>query len=163
MRSLRGRGLTVGLMVGVTVVVGSMVLASTAPVALGPPARFTASGETVVDNATHLTWQRGVATSAGDDGAGRWTWAHAKSTCAGLGGGYRLPTVKELLTIVDFTRSSPAIDTSSTAFPGTPSEAFWTATPLAASPPTSAWFIDFADGYAGNTEMTQPSRVRCVR
>jgi hypothetical protein len=125
--------------------------------------RFSTSGETVVDSATHLAWQRVVATGGGDDGAGRSTWAHAKSACASLGVGYRLPTVKELLTIVDFSRSSPAIDTSSTAFPDTPSDAFWTATPLAGSSPTSVWFVNFADGYAGNSEMTLPSRVRCVR
>jgi hypothetical protein len=78
-----------------------------------------------------------------------------------LGGGYRLPTVKELLTIVDFSKSNPAID--SNAFPNTPAVAFWTATPLAGSPPTSAWFISFDDGYAGNADMGQPNRVRCVR
>jgi hypothetical protein len=118
---------------------------------------------TVVDTATELTWQRALAAAGGDDGAGRSTWAHAKTACASLGSGYRVPTVKELLTIVDFSRSSPAIDTSATAFPDTPPDAFWTATPLAGLPPTSAWFVNFADGYAGNGEMTQPSRVRCVR
>jgi hypothetical protein len=139
------------------------VVLSGAARADAPPGRFTASGGAVVDGVTHLTWRQMVATSGGDDGAGRATWANAKSTCAGLGGGYRLPTAKELLTIVDFSRSNPAIDTSVSAFPDTPAEAFWTATPLAGSPPTSAWFIDFSDGYAGNIDMTQVNRVRCVR
>ena len=70
----------------------------------------------------------------------------AKSTCATLGGGYRLPTAKELLTLIDFSRTSPAIDTSLGAFPDTPPEPFWTATPLQGSTVTSAWFIDFATG-----------------
>jgi hypothetical protein len=151
------RPLTLGLAVLVSVVVSSPVRAD------APPGRYTASGGTVVDSVTHLTWQQMVATSGGDDGAGRSTWANAKSYCASLGGGYRLPTTKELLTIVDFSKTNPSIDTSVGAFPDTPSDVFWTATPLAGSPPTSAWFINFYDGYAGNVDMTQPNRVRCVR
>jgi hypothetical protein len=151
------RPLKLGAAVFVSVLVTSPVRAD------APPGRYAASGGTVVDTATHLTWQQVVATSGGDDGAGRSTWANAKSYCAGLGGGYRLPTVKELLTIIDFSRSNPAIDTSAGAFPNTPSDLFWTATPLAGSPPTSAWFISFIDGYAGNVDMTQANRVRCVR
>jgi hypothetical protein len=151
------RSLTVWPAVVVSVVVARPVGAD------APPGRYTASGGTVVDGATHLIWQQVLATSGGDDGAGRSTWANAKSYCASLGGGYRLPTAKELLTIVDFSRTNPSIDTSAGGFPGTPSEPFWTATPLAGSPPTGAWFISFDDGYAGNGDMTQPSRVRCVR
>src|SRR5208283_4914846 len=101
--------------------------------------------------------------TGGDDGAGRSTWANAKSYCASLGGGYRLPTAKELLTIVDFSQANPSIDTSADAFPDTPPDPFWTATPLVGSPPTSAWFISFDDGYAGNDDMTKKYRVRCVR
>ena len=151
------RPLKLGAAVFVSVLVSSPARAD------APPGRYTASGGTVVDNATHLTWQQVVATSGGDDGAGRSTWANAKCYCAGQGGGYRLPTAKELLTIVDFSRSNPAIDTSPGAFPNTPSDRFWTATPLAGSPPANAWFISFIDGYAGNVDITQPNRVRCVR
>ncbi len=151
------RPLKLGLAVFATLVVSSPARGD------APPGRYTRSGGTVVDSVTHLTWQQMVATSGGDDGAGRSTWANAKTSCASLGGGYRLPTAKELLTLVDFSKVNPAIDTSSDGFPGTPSEPFWTATPLAGSPPTSAWFISFDDGYAGNGDMTQPSRVRCVR
>jgi hypothetical protein len=151
------RPLKLGLAVLLSVVSSSPVRAD------APPGRYTASGGTVVDNATQLTWQQLVATSGGDDGAGRSTWANANGYCASLGGGYRLPTAKELLTIVDFSKANPAIDTSASAFPDTPPEEFWTATPLAGSPPTSAWFISFVDGYAGNVDMTQPNRVRCVR
>jgi hypothetical protein len=151
------RPLKVGLGVVVSVIVSSPVRAD------APPGRYTASGGTVVDNATHLTWQQILATSGGDDGAGRSTWANAKTYCAGLGAGFRLPTAKELLTIVDFSKANPAIDTSADAFPNTPSDLFWTATPLAGSPPTSAWFVSFDDGYAGNAAMTQANRVRCVR
>jgi hypothetical protein len=155
MRPLKHGRVVVSVLMGV--VVSSPVRAD------APPGRYTASGGTVVDGVTHLTWQQAVATTGGDDGAGRSTWAHAKSYCAGLGGGYRLPTAKELLTIVDFSKANPSIDTSVSAFPDTPSDVFWTATPLRGSPPTSAWFINFYDGYAGNVDMTQANLVRCVR
>jgi hypothetical protein len=151
------RPLKVALPVLATVVLSSPLRAA------APPGRYSASGGTVVDSATHLTWQQVVATTGGDDGAGRSTWANAKSSCASLGGGYRLPTAKELQTLVDFSQMNPAIDTSASGFPGTPSEPFWTATPLAGSPPTMAWFVSFDNGYAGNIDMTQPYRVRCVR
>ncbi|HXN31758.1 MAG TPA: DUF1566 domain-containing protein [Polyangiaceae bacterium] len=151
------RALTQGLAVVASVVVSSSVRAD------APPGRYTASGGTVVDGMTRLTWQQVVTTSGGDDGAGRSTWANAKSYCASLGGGYRLPTAKELFTIVDFSKTNPSIDTSVSAFPDTPSDTFWTATPLTGSPRTMAWFINFYDGYAGNVDMTQPNRVRCVR
>ena len=155
MRSLSRGPVVVGVVVSVAV--SSSVRAD------APPGRYTASAGTVVDGVTHLSWQQAIVTSGGDDGAGRSTWAHAKSYCASLGGGHRLPTVKELLTIVDFSKTNPSIDTSVGAFPDTPPDAFWTATPLAGSPPTSAWFINFYDGYAGNVDMMQPNRVRCVR
>ncbi|HEX3855477.1 MAG TPA: DUF1566 domain-containing protein [Polyangiaceae bacterium] len=151
------RSLKLGIAVLVSLMVSSPVRAN------APPGRYTASSGAVIDNATHLTWQRVVATAGGDDGAGRETWANAQTYCANLGGGYRLPTVKELLTIVDFSQSNPAIDSSSGAFPNTPSEPFWTATPLSGSPPTNAWFVSFEDGYAGNVNLTEPNRVRCVR
>ncbi|MES1206307.1 MAG: DUF1566 domain-containing protein [Pseudomonadota bacterium] len=138
-------------------------LASSAQGAGGPPGRYTAAGTTVVDNMTKLTWQSIVATTGGDDGMGRATWANAKSACATLGGGSRLPTAKELLTLIDFSQTAPAIDTSPGAFPDTPSEPFWTATPLHGAPVTRAWFIDFSTGYAGNADVAQPGRVRCVR
>lgn len=140
-----------------SVIVSSPVLAD------APRGRYTASAGAVLDNVTHLTWQQSVATRGGDDGAGRLTWANAKSYCASLGFGYRLPTAKELFTIVDFSTARPAIDSSAGAFPDTPSDPFWTATPLTGSPPTNAWFISFDDGYAGNVIITQPNRVRCVR
>src|SRR5450755_647914 len=115
----RGKGamrpLKLSLAVLVSVSVSSTVRAN------APPGRYSASGGAVVDSATHLIWRQVVATGGGVDGAGRATWTNAKSYCTSLGGGYRLPTAKELLTIVDFSKSNPAIDTSSDAFPNTPS------------------------------------------
>jgi hypothetical protein len=107
----------------------------------------------------------------GDDGVGDYTRNDASSYCAQLaldGGGWRLPKVKELATLVDVTAAAPAIDTF--AFPGTPgqgsggaiSDSFWTSTP-AAGFTTDGLLVDFHDGQIGDDGAEYPYRVRCVR
>lgn len=69
---------------------------------------FKANGDgTVTDRATGLMWQQN------DDGKGR-DWKSALAYCSGLRlaghDDWRLPDVKELQSIVDYRRSSPAID-----------------------------------------------------
>jgi hypothetical protein len=87
---------------------------------------YTDNGDgTVTDNNTGLTWQQGYSTST-------MTWSAAATSCANNdanlpGTGWRLPNIKELFTLVDFTVSGVAkIDL--TAFPGTPASDFWSAT-----------------------------------
>lgn len=111
---------------------------------------------TARDAATNLTWQR--ATSAD-----RVTWDDASQACAALelqGNGWRLPNMKELQTLVDESRASPAIDAQ--AFPDTPAEGFWAATALVDTP-GSAWFVSFDEGIAYNALTTHLYRYRCVR
>jgi hypothetical protein len=121
-----------------------------------PPGRYTVSAGTVKDNQTGLTWQQ-----AAD--ANTCTWANAKAYCSGLslaGTGWRLPLRGELVTLVDLTRSSPAIDP--TAFPSTPLERFWSSSPHVAAS-GSAWFVEFSAGYFNNDAVSSANRVRCVR
>jgi hypothetical protein len=127
-----------------------------------PPGRYTfpASG-TVYDTRTKLTWQQTVDTKLRK-------WADAKTYCASLslaGSGWRLPTRSELLSLLDRTRSSPAIDP--TAFPNAPATQFWTGTaslPQAGTGAAQAWLVDFTDGNAWfNGVSTAVYRVRCVR
>jgi formylglycine-generating enzyme required for sulfatase activity len=109
----------------------------------------------VVDPATHLTWQ------AAADPAFH-TWDEARDHCAGLalaGGGWRLPTMFELQTLIDESATEPAIDTR--AFPDTPPEGFWAATPLAGMP--GYWFVSFDRGIAYNAVAEHPYHARCVR
>jgi hypothetical protein len=121
-----------------------------------PAGRYTTSGGTVYDTKTKLTWQQAVA-------PGTYTWANAKAYCAGLslnGTGWRLPTIKELQTIVDESQTNPSIDT--TAFPSTPAQSFWSSSPLAGSS-SNAWLVDFSFGYTNNNDVSSASLVRCVR
>src|SRR5579859_3793713 len=73
-------------------------------------ARFVIDGDVVNDHTTGLTWTR---KSVGDKAL---DWKAAKAACAAARvGGYedwRLPTIQELLTLVDYNRSNPAIDTA---------------------------------------------------
>ena len=118
--------------------------------------RFAISDSTVHDTTTGLTWQREVP-------PGRYSHAEALAYAASLklaGGGWRLPTVAELVSIVDLSRYNPAIDEE--AFPNTPSDWFWSATPLAGGS-SSAWYVNFSSGYVNNYDVTYTIRVRCVR
>lgn len=101
---------------------------------------YVASTSTVADSQSGLIWQRDV---------------------GGFASGWRLPTKWELETLVDVSTSNPAID--STAFPGTPSEPFWTSTLYASSGSGSAWLIYFYDGHSNYYGMPLSYRVRCVR
>jgi hypothetical protein len=111
----------------------------------------------VVDNITGLMWQQAVP-------AGTYDWAQAKAYCSTLAlGGYsdwRLPTRIELVSLLDFGHSSPAIDT--TYFPSTPPDAFWSSSPLAGSS-SSAWFVDFNSGKSRENGVSNTGKVRCVR
>jgi hypothetical protein len=124
-----------------------------------------ASSETVLDVVTGLTWQRGAAPGAA-------TQAAAESYCSALdlghsAGGWRLPTVRELFTLVDVSESQPAIDP--TAFPVTTINLYWASTcggGLPACDPTSGtgWAVDFYDGspYLGGGLVSGTFDVRCV-
>ena len=144
----------------------AMIAVLPAPADAGAPAgRYVvASGETgnrtVYDTKTKLTWQQTVASTT-------YTWANAKTYCGSaavstsLGGtGWRLPTLKELQTIVDYSQSNPSID--STAFPSTPAAWFWSSSPLAGSS-SFAWLVYFGNGSAYYDGVSATDSVRCVR
>lgn len=124
---------------------------------------YTVAKGTVKDNFTGLTWQRTAA-------PGRYTWSRAQSHCANLGlagGGWRVPSAKELMTLVDFSVAYPGTAIDTTAFPNvssTPfwSSSFWSSSPLAGDP-SQAWYISFNNSSAYNDGDDLAIRVRCVR
>jgi hypothetical protein len=142
-----------------------------------PFAGDTISAGTVHDPKTGLVWQQTPAEA-------KYTQAGAVSYCGTLaldGGGWRLPTIKELATIADYTRigPDPGDPYAGTPFPAVkpgPASAaanygyFWSAT-LATSA-GDAWFFEYVwftgTGYysspeADTTIATSPNSVRCVR
>jgi len=119
---------------------------------------YTDNGDgTVTDNVTGLMWQQVVP-------ATRYVWAGAVSYCPTLTlaghSDWRLPSVIELSSIVDLGQSYPSINP--TYFPSTPSDFFWSASPLAGSS-SDAWFVYFVYGYTYNFDISNAGFVRCVR
>ena len=129
--------------------------------ASAPPTRYTIgntgiSQDIAADNQTGLTWQRSFQDQV--------TYAEADSFCQSLvlGGAsdWRLPSIRELVSIVDHTRVVPAIDEAT--FPGTPSLYFWSSTPYVDTPGTM-WTIYFGNGGMTGYGGSQKLHVRCVR
>ncbi len=124
-----------------------------------PPARFGPGIETVVDRVTGLRWQR-VSSPAAK------TWSQAVATCQGLSldgfsTGWRLPSRKELESLVDVRRLGGAtID--ATVFPGTPASIYWTSTPYVGGMGL-AWGVEFSTGASMFYPLGNGYDVRCVR
>jgi len=124
------------------------------------PLSYTDNGNTVTDNNTGLMWQKQ------DDGTAR-TWADAVAYCSsssiGDYTGWRLPSKKELVTIVDYSIASSGPAISTTYFPGTKTaQPYWTTTALALDT-TSAWNVSFQSGAVGTYDKSALLYVRCVR
>jgi hypothetical protein len=73
---------------------------------------------------------------------------------------WRLPTIRELLTLVDYERRDPAINTE---FFACESGWYWTSTPWAGSPADCAWGVYFYYGGANYGRHDSYGFVRAVR
>lgn len=130
--------------------------------AVRPPAigaRFQVTGGTATDAYTGLTWARASSPS-------KMTYAQSAGYCAALKvdgtGGFRLPTIKELVSLVDKNlKSYPRID--KTAFPSPRQESLFSATKYAADPTGQAWKVSLADGQYFPGIADDPTYAMCVR
>jgi hypothetical protein len=120
-------------------------------------ANYTLTTDTALDKTTGLMWQRAF--------SARINYSGAAAYCTGISDGgfhdWRVPTWIELVSIVDYSRSAPAIDT--TAFTGVPSDWFWSTTVVGTTGLQQSIFF-FSGKVAGlDTTAAQLWRVRCVR
>ena len=130
------------------------------------PQKFTVKGtgdeKIVFDENLKLEWQQKIP-------EGNFDWQSAANHCekeyAGSYG-WRLPTPKELLSIVDNGRYDPAINTD--LFPGTNDEWFWSSADFASTDEADKdkkWFVRFDKGFLSHKAKTESEKmhVRCVR
>ena len=158
---MNGRIRAVSVVVVLAAAASIVALAAREPRAQAdaPPCRYTLPGDgTVVDNETGLTWQQSAT-------AGNMTAAQSATYCQNLGlagGGWRISTIEELQTLVDVTRSSPALDP--TAFPdGFVVSLMWSGTAKANTGGASYWYIDPATGGVHTLQANFAGGPRCVR
>jgi hypothetical protein len=132
--------------------------------ATGVHAAFVDNGNgTVTDTSTGLMWQKDTAR----DGQGNYypvIWEEALAYCESrtIGGhtDWRLPTIKELRSLVDYTQYDPAID--KVRFPNTVSSYYWSSTTYASST-GNAWGVYFYDGHDLWDYKSYNRYVRAVR
>jgi hypothetical protein len=132
---------------------------------LPPSRRFTLvlGDAAVLDNETGLVWQRNAATLGGR----RWSLAQPACVQAVIGArfGWRMPTVAELMSLLDPTAGPPRLP------PGHPfllpaavgDSPYWTQTQYSGG--TTYWFVDVASGNSdiAADDPTVTYRVWCVR
>ncbi len=158
--------------------------ASGTPITLtGTPPVPSATPRCIQDTVTNLIWE--VKTTSGlQDQANTYGWgSNNTGTCTGGSGcssnayiadvnalnlcgetanDWRLPTLPELLSIVDHDRASGAmIDTD--YFPNTQTASYWSANALASSPNSDAWYVRFSNGLALAFGQSSGYYVRLVR
>ena len=143
----------------------------------------------VLDNTTKLVWEVKINPSGSlQTGGHRYTWYNGTvgtpdggdnclnpTRCdtqkfvedvntAGLCGynsGWRLPTRRELLSLIHYGTIPPAIDSG--YFVSSVAQFTWTSDPNAANPATEAWMVEFGFGDSIPQAFTEALAVRVVR
>lgn len=82
---------------------------------------------------------------------GKMTWEEAVKLAASKGGGWRLPTVAELVSQYDYDTNRPK-DAGWSGW-------YWSSSPLG---DIYAWFVDFVNGYVNYYHRNSEYGVRCV-
>lgn len=117
--------------------------------------RYEVTTELVTDRGTGLVWQRNAAPQ-------RFAWSFAREVCDALelGGsrGFRLPSLRELQTIVDERAAAPAFDA---AFAANDDDELWSSSKSGANEGSA--YVLVADGSTALRDATALARVRCVR
>ena len=116
--------------------------------------RFEDLGNGIIrDTRTGLEWQ------AEPFGPATWPKQMDAASKLNLGGhtDWRLPTIEELVTLIDFSRCNPA-----SKFPGQRPEWFWSSSSRVAYT-SYAWRVDFNVGYVDNDGKAYGGHARCVR
>jgi hypothetical protein len=120
------------------------------------------SDGTVTSSCCGLVWQREVTLDV-------FTWNEAKDYCTDLdlaGGGWRLPQIAELFSLVVAGQTPPEPTIDRVAFPNTPDALYYLSTTATDGWSAPAWPVDFTSGESGFLAVKGSSgkwRARCVR
>lgn len=119
--------------------------------------RFFEYQDAVYDKLTGLEWTK---SNVGEKPL-KWADAKAAAEAVRIGGhtDWRLPTVRELLTLVDYERHNPAINPVFKC----DSAWYWTSTVAASSPSGCAWLVNFSHGSSSWASRSDGYPVRAVR
>jgi hypothetical protein len=134
-----------------SILAGAALLEAPHAHADAPQGRYVEEANGVRDTKTYLLWQKSASTSAS-------SFTGAANYCAMRGTGWRVPTMKELLTLVDRGRYNPATDTR--YFPD-PAYEYWSSSSLARDT-TQGWSIELGGGSSSPNPKNLQFRVRCV-
>ncbi len=113
---------------------------------------------TVTDTSTGLMWQKPA------EGEMNWEAALAYSESLNFAGysDWRLPSLKELWSIVDHSRARPAIDIAYFPYATLVSSSYWSATTYPHST-DRVWVVDFVFGHSSSRYRSSNNNVRAVR
>ena len=123
----------------------------------------------VIDMTTGLEWQDDYSDNNNIIKSADWQGAIDYCSALGLdGGGWRIPTIKELENITDEGRYDPSIDTTVftniiSSFNSNISPKYWSSTDHYFNPVIEAWYVEFNHGDTSITPKRLSWFVRCVR
>jgi len=117
------------------------------------------NSEAVLDRETGLTWQKSPTTMTQN-------WTNARSICAerSIGGryGWRLPSVHELMSLVDPTQTNPSLPLGH-PFVNVQPSLYWSAT-TSAEDTALAWYVGLFNGNLSSPNAkTETYHLWCVR
>ncbi|WP_197508940.1 DUF1566 domain-containing protein [Hydrogenophaga crassostreae] len=121
-----------------------------------------AANNAAIDRQTGLIWRRCQQGQVWNGTACTGTpalYTHNLALIFAHNGSWRMPNIKELGSLVDYGRASPALDSG--VFPGTNTAFSWTTTPGDAA--DFAGFVEFGSGFSYDVKRTVQLPVRLVR
>ena len=167
------KSFTLCVMTLLPILAGAQTCQTNRILATTPTNRFTINNDgTVSDTKTGLTWkkcsegQSGVDCRIGTATTYTWQGALQQAQSVNNNGGFagyknwRLPSIKELNSIVEEQCSEPSINLA--VFPESQNNAYWSSSPDAYGS-SVAWLVGFSYGYSGGNDKSSGYFVRLVR
>lgn len=122
-----------------------------------PAGRFVKSSGVVTDTKTGLIWQQPAS-------AATYVLSAAYTHCTDQGTGWRLPTAKELLTLVDTTiPQSEHLVIDMAVFAASQVDKNWWSSSVVSTAGSRNWAVNFESGGVQGQDAATPLYVRCVK